>query len=99
MYKIKNHIVPLPMQVLFTEKVNTHDLRNKRSWESYNVRTVNYGTETIRYRGPGIWELVPIEFKESTTLAGFKSKIKNWKPNDCTCRLCKSYIYNLRSID
>ena len=99
MYKIKNHLSPLPMQELFTEKNNKHDLRNKRSWESYNVRTVSYGTETIRYRGPKIWEIVPIEVKESTTLAGFKAKIKKWKPRGCTCRLCKSYIYNLEFIE
>ena len=77
MYKIENHLSPLPMQQLFTEKKRKYDLRNKRSWESsFNVRTVNYGTETIRYRGPKIWELVPIEIKESPSLAVFKSKIK-----------------------
>ena len=67
MYKIKNHLSPLPMQELFTEKNNKHDLRNKRSWESYNVRTVSCGPETIRYRGPKIWELVPTEIKESAS--------------------------------
>ena len=56
------------MQELFTEKDNKYDLRNKKSWETYNVRTVGYGTETIRYRGPKTWELVPIETKESTSL-------------------------------
>ena len=40
MYKINNHNSPLPMQELFTEKVNTRDLRNKRCWESNNVRPV-----------------------------------------------------------
>ena len=61
----------LPMQELFTEKNDKYDLRNKRSWESYNVRTVSYGTETIRYSGPKIWELVPTEIKESASLAEF----------------------------
>ena len=64
------------MQELFTEKNNKYDLRNKRSWESYNVRTVNYGTETIRYRDPKIWELVPIEIKESPSPAVFKHSHK-----------------------
>ena len=99
MYKIKKHLSPLPMQELLTEKNNKYDLRNKRSWESYNVRTVSYGTETIRYRGPKIWELVPTEIKESASLGEFKTKIKKWKPIGCTCRLCKSYIYNLGYID
>ena len=47
MYKINNHLSPLPMRQLFTEKLNIHDLRNKRCWETYNVRTVIYGTEAV----------------------------------------------------
>ena len=99
MYKIKNHLSPLPMQELFTEKDNKHDLRNKRFWETYNIRTVSYGTETIRFRGSKTWELVPTEIKESTSLIEFKEKIKGWKPKGCTCRLCKSYIFNLGFIE
>ena len=96
MYKINNHLSPLPMQELFTEKINKHDLRNKKCWESYNVTTVRYGAETIRYRGPKTCELVPTVIRESKSLNEFKDKIKKWK---CACRSCKSYIYNLGFID
>ena len=58
-----NHISPLPMWELFTEEVNTHDLRNKRCWESNNVRTDTNEIETISYRGPKTWELVPTVIK------------------------------------
>ena len=88
MYKIKHHLSPLPMQELFTEKVHQHDLRNKRSWETFNVRTVKYGTETIRHMGPKTWDIVPPEIKESKSLLEFKQKSKRWIPNECTCRLC-----------
>ena len=83
------------MQALFTEKIYQYDLRNKSSWVSDNIRTVNYGTETIRNMGPKTWDLVPIEIQESNSLLEFKQRVKRWKPNGCTCRLCKSYIYNL----
>ena len=95
MYKIKNHLSPLPMQALFCEKVNTYNLRNKPSWERNNVRTVKYGTETIRNMGPKTWELVPNDIRESTSLPEFKVKIKKWKPEGCTCKLCRSYIHNI----
>ena len=42
MYKINNHLLPLPVQELFTEKLNIHDLRNKRCWETHKARTVIY---------------------------------------------------------
>ena len=95
MYKIKNHLSPAPMQALFTEKVNPYNLRNKCSWERDNLRTVKYGTETVRNMRPKTWEQVPNEIKQSASLLEFKAKIKKWKPEGCTCRICRSYIHNL----
>ena len=59
------------------------------------LNTVNRGEETIRYRGPITWELVPQDIREVESLALFKNKIKNWKPTGCTCRLCKEYVQGL----
>ena len=99
MYKVKNQLSPLPIQELFTEKIYRHDLRNKRSWESSNMRTVKYGTQTVRNMGPKTWDLVPTEIKESKSLCEFKKRIKRWKPNECTCRVCKTYICGLGFLD
>ena len=98
MYKVKNNLSPTPLQELFVEHVNSYDLRNKRSWEVSNARTVNNGTETIRYRGPKTWDLLPNDIKESDSLEIFKSRIKKWKPHGCECRLCKTYVFNLGFI-
>ena len=59
------------------------------------VKTVNRGVETIRYRGPLTWDIVPEEIRKAESLPKFKDKIKNWKPTGCTCRLCKTYIPGL----
>ena len=86
------------MRELFAEHTNTYDLRNKRSWELPNTRTVTCGTETIRYRRPKTWDFLPNDLKESESLEIFKRKIKNWKPLGCECRLCKTYVFNLGFI-
>ena len=99
MFKIKNNLSPPLMKGIFKENTNTYDLRNKRCWEPPNVRTVRYGSETIRYRGPKTWDMVPQHIKDSVSLAEFKSKIKTWKPNDCACRLCKTFIPQLGFMD
>ena len=57
-----------------------------------NIRTVSYGLETISYRGPKTWALVPDKIKNSTNLLELKTKIKQWKPQGCSCRLCKVYL-------
>ena len=95
MFKIRNNLSPTPMNEIFKNCTNHYDLRNKRYWEVCRTRTVYYGTETIRYRGPKTWELLPLNIKESKTLCEFKNKIKNWIPQGCTCRLCKVFIPEL----
>ena len=99
MYKVKNQISPIPMQQLFSEKEHQHDLRNRNNWETRNIRTVKFGSETIQNMGPKTWELVPNDIKQSTSLLQFKNKIKHWRPSNCSCRLCKTYIYNLGFLD
>ena len=98
MYKIKNNISPLPVRNLFLTNNCQYNLRKKRAWEQSNIRTVTYGTETIRYRGPKTWAIVPQHIKESITLQEFKIKIKSWKPDMCDCRLCKTFVPELGFI-
>ena len=99
MYKVKHKLVPGPILELFEEQQHIHDLRNKRQWQIPNIKTVSYGRESLRYRGPLTWELLPHEIKESESLDIFKRKVKSWEPRGCTCRLCKTYIFNLGFIN
>ena len=98
MYKVKNNLSPSPVVELFINHTDSYNLRNRRCWEHPNTRTVAYGTETISYRGPKTWELIPRNIKDSSTLAEFKHKIKQWLPDSCECRLCKVFIHHLGYI-
>ena len=95
MYKIKNHISSSLYQDIFPEFTSSHYLRNNKCWEGSNIRTVTHGSETLSYRGPKTWEILPQPIKDSKSLTEFKQKVKHWKPVGCTCRLCKIYIVNL----
>ena len=99
MYKAKNNISPKPMQDIFEMHRNNYNLRNRRCWKVPKVRTGVYGTETLRYRGPKTWEMLPSHIKDCKTLIEFKRKVKEWKPDNCTCRLCKKYIFKLGFIE
>ena len=80
---------------IFQQHVVSYNLRNEQVWESGNLRTVMYGTETVTHRGPEIWKHVRQAIKEVTNLANFKTQIKSWKPTGCTCRLCKIFVPDL----
>ena len=94
-HRVKHRIAPKIMCELFNEAKVPYDLRQDVSFRSYNVKTVLYGTESLSYLGPKIWNLVPSEFRDCATEQIFRQKIKKWKPDRFPCRLCKIYISNL----
>ena len=61
------------MNGAFMIRSNKYSLRNFQCLHSTNKRTVKYGTETVTYRGPQIWNLVP----EKTKNEFFKKKLEN----------------------
>ena len=99
MYRIKHRIAPKIICELFNEANVPHNLRQDVSFRSYNVKTVLYGTETLSYIGPKIWNLVHSNIRDCVAEPIFRQKIKKWKPDRCPCRLCKVLISNLGFID
>ena len=98
MYKNINNHSPIISKTIFKLSSNPYELRNKNPFQISNVNSVYNGTETISFRGPKTWALVPDEIKISPSLSEFKRKIKKWKPEGCQCRLCKEYVANLGFI-
>ena len=62
-HAVKHNISPLPGLENFESKANSYNLRYNREWEVPKVRTVNNGTETIRYREPKTGELLPEDMR------------------------------------
>ena len=90
-FKVLNGLSPKFKEEVFSVKRNIKYC-SKFIFNSRNIRTVRYGTETISYIGPKLWQMIPSDIRDSKTLQEFKRKIKKWKPDKCPCRLCKTYI-------
>ena len=73
-------------------------IRSSYEFKLENVKMVYYGTESLSFLGPGIWELVALEIKSSHFVEEFKKKIESWIPENCPCRLCKTYLHNIGFI-
>ena len=86
MYKVKNNLCPKPFQDLFTLK------SNGKGFVLPRIKTINRGEETVRFRGPKTWDMVPEEIKEAESLAIFRDRIGKWKPMNCSCRLCTVFV-------
>ena len=67
MFKVSKKLVPAPIQELFPIYDNIYNLRSQMCWQSHNVRTVGFGTESFSYRGQKTWHL-PESIRKSETL-------------------------------
>ena len=86
------------MTELFQIKNTNYNLRKGSKLFSHNIKTVHYGTESVSYLGPRIWDQIPEEMKNCKTLNSFKHRIKSWTPTACPCNLCKRYVKNVGFI-
>ena len=89
-YKIKNELSPEFFTEIFVhEKESYYNLRWCNAFRIPSVCTVYDDSESISFLGPKIWNFLPDEIKQQTSLNSFKKSIKIWKPQECLCRLCK----------
>ena len=56
---MKNNMSPEILTDVIKILDSNYSLRNSTVFEKRNVRTVRYGTETISFLAPKIWEIVP----------------------------------------
>ena len=80
------------MSSLFEIHENTHNTRYFQVLPNESRRTVNYDLENICYISPFLCAKLPPEYKLANSLNTFKRKIKNWKGENFSCRLCKTYV-------
>ena len=90
----KHDLSPPFMKDIFS--VTSRDTRSGTSFIRPNVDTVKRGDRSLRSFGPIVWNnMLPNSLKECESLEKFKSSIKSWKPVNCPCELCKTYVQGL----
>ena len=92
MYKVHNDISPNILGGFVTQRILNYNLRYPSLYLRDKSPTTFYGTESLRVLGPKIWNLLPNNLKYAENIQSFQSKIKNWRVENCPCRLCKVFI-------
>ena len=76
-FKVKNDLCPEIMKEIFIFHENpTYNLRSGNHLTRRNIRPTHYGIETISNLGAKIWDLLPEEIKNTSSLSVFKTKMK-----------------------
>ena len=76
MYNVKSKTLPESILNLFetNENPTSRELRNNSCFKSIQPRT-EFGRNSIRFRGPAIWKVIPTETKNCPSYNNFKNKL------------------------
>ena len=97
MFRVKHDICPEIIKSLFYFNNNQNV---KKDFLRPNVKSEYKGKLSLRYFGPVVWDyMLPENLKTITTFEKFKTEIKKWVPENCPCRLCKTYIPQLGFVN
>ena len=87
-YKIKNNLNPPIMDFMFERGNNTYNLRNFLEFATKR-KTVKIGLETLNYRSPKLWSILPENLRQVNSLGQSKESVWKWDCIGCPWRLCK----------
>ena len=99
LYKVVNNLSEGTFKDIFDQLYNGPNLRSQTDIRYPQVRTELNGKNSIRFYGPQIWNIIPLNIRSICSLEKFKLTIKKWKPINCPCRLCKDYVPNLGFVN
>ena len=74
--KVEQELSPPILNKVFVEQGCNYNLRTKFFLNRRRVNSVRYGTESVSYLAPKIWDILPIGIKDSETINSFKAKRK-----------------------
>ena len=60
----------------------------KLNLETPEQNQVTFGVKGLKAHGKKIWNSPPSHIKSSKNLNIFKSSMKNWNDNSCSCTVC-----------
>ena len=77
LFKVKNGLSPEIMNKIFVFPEKWYNLRSGNHLARKNIRTTQYGIESVSNLGAKLWNLLSGEIKSSSFLTVFKNKINN----------------------
>ena len=62
----------------FVSKTSSYNVYKNDTFERRQVHFEHHSAASFSFLDPKIWDLLPVELKQSESIDSFKLKIKNW---------------------
>ena len=89
-YKTIDKLNPEFMNNIFKVTENNRLVREqyKLNLETLEWNQVTFGAKSLKVCGSKVWNSLSFHIKTSENLIQFKSLMKNWNGNSCSCTVC-----------
>ena len=87
-YKSLNNINPEFMWELFQKKETEYNFRDSFKVDIPSFKTLKYGKYSFSYYGAHLWNILPINIKQSLSQTNFKMVLSSWDGPNCSCSYC-----------
>ena len=67
-----------------------HETHKKYDLFVRSRNTRKYGNHSLRFLGPHIWNFLPEEIKQLSSINAFKNYIKSWCGQKTKCSVCQT---------
>ena len=91
-YKITHGMEAKYLSDIVDHKENKYELRYGQMAKQPKFNTITYGLNSLRYKGPKIWNSLPNDFKECMSTEQFKKLIETWEGPVCYCKMCERLL-------
>ena len=95
LFKVRQNLSNSLLCSIFQTRSISYNLRSQTDFIRSNASTSQYGLNSMRCFASKVWQMIPLEIKNSVSIESFKEKIRKWEPSSCNCKLCQPYIHNL----
>ena len=73
----------------------TYNLWSQAHFMRDCVNTRLYDLNSLSYFSPKVWDMISLEINNINSLPKFKTDIRKWAPENCSCYLCRPCVQNL----
>ena len=99
LFKVKQNLSNSLLCNKFQTQSISYNLRSQTDFIRSNASTSQQAPNSMRSFASKLWQMIPLEIKNSVSFESFIEKIRRCEPSSCNYKLCQLHIHNLGYVN
>ena len=99
LFNVKRNLSNVIVCNILKTRTLTYNLGSQTDFVRDCVNARRHGLNSPSYFERKVWNMIALEKKIINSLQKFKTEIRKWAPENCSCYLCRPYVQNLGFVE